>query len=292
MKITINSKEITTLKENLKAAAQSFETLNRALGYICNSRIRMQVPPSVRPGSFFEAQVDERKTEALFNALTVAEDSFDQISRMIDGIESFELDAVDTDTAVLNLNQYREKSLWDTAEDTVRVGVGLCFKITNARIEAVQAQHIRSLTDAQNELLTRRCKELLRMTMDDAISTERAFLLSREMRVLCRLRQLDITASPQVSYSNIPNLWALIHNHPAGGPPSKTDLEAFASASVLRIFGAVGNNGKTYFLEKTEEYDYQKFAALIGKHKGMRDIVPELRDCGINYYVGGELQSE
>ena len=76
------------------------------------------------------------------------------------------------------------------------------------------------------------------------------------------------------------------------GPPSKTDLEAFASASVLRIFGAVGNNGKTYFLEKTEEYDYQKFAALIGKHKGMRDIVPELRDCGINYYVGGELQSE
>lgn len=177
--------------------------------------------------------------------------------------------------------------LWTETQpgDMIRPGTGITYEITDDRIAAIKPLNLKSLTDEQNKKLTEQCRELLRHCKRDKLPLERAFTLSKSMRVMCEQRQIDASQSGNVKAYKVPGAFIHIHNHPNGAAFSPSDLYSL----YFPIEGVVTNDGKTYFLERTEKSNLKGFVNNL-KNCEPYEALSCASSFGINFYKEGILQ--
>ncbi|MDE6784338.1 MAG: phage minor capsid protein, partial [Ruminococcus sp.] len=127
------------------------------------------------------------------------------------------------------------------------------YDITDERINRIQPVKIETLSDENNQKLTSACKELLSYMKGEELGKEGLIAFDMNMNEIMRYKAVDKTAS--VGLPDLSEDCIIIHNHPSGLLFSSKDYEQFSNVDSIRIFGAVGNDGNVYFIEKTENFD-------------------------------------
>jgi hypothetical protein len=90
------------------------------------------------------------------------------------------------------------------------------------------------------------------------------------------------------------NSLLFFHNHPKNSLFSEKDLESFMTSDAIWMMSVVCNNGRLYFLIKTDKYNREKALAYYEQifETGEKDSVHEfIRTCGkagLDFIYGGE----
>ncbi len=90
------------------------------------------------------------------------------------------------------------------------------------------------------------------------------------------------------------NSLLFLHNHPKNSCFSEVDLQSFMTADAIYMMSVIGNNGRIFFLIKTDDYD--KTNSLIYyedlfEHFEGSSVKEFLRTCGkvgLKFVYGGE----
>lgn len=106
-------------------------------------------------------------------------------------------------------------------------------------------------------------KDLLRSIKDKPIGTEAGAIYSTDMRLI--ERSIGSTDQTMANPIDIPHIF--MHNHPDNLTFSHTDIDSFIRRPDLILLTAVGNNGRVYALEKTDDYEAADFVKEYVKEK-------------------------
>jgi hypothetical protein len=90
------------------------------------------------------------------------------------------------------------------------------------------------------------------------------------------------------------NSLLFFHNHPKNSLFSEKDLESFMISDAIWMMSVVCNNGRLYFLIKTDKYNREK--ALVyyehifenGKKNSVQEFIRTCGKVGLNFIYGGE----
>ena len=91
------------------------------------------------------------------------------------------------------------------------------------------------------------------------------------------------------------------HTHPSGLTFSPGDIRGFATRKNMQMLTAVGNDGTVYAIEKTPQFDRNRFLALFHDaenrlatlrnqqevNAAMQQLLKEAEQYGATFYVGG-----
>lgn len=126
-------------------------------------------------------------------------------------------------------------------------------KITDERIKHIAPLEIDSLSRESNQQLTKGCKDILDYMRNETLGREGAIVFDMNMSEIDRYMSERVASSvPAKTYTES---CIVLHNHPSDTLLSDDDLFQFYEHDEYKILGAVGHNGSTYFVEKTNEYD-------------------------------------
>lgn len=130
------------------------------------------------------------------------------------------------------------------------------YSITDERINSIKPIQISSLSDENNQKLSNACKDLLSYMKSEPLGKEGLIAFDMNMNEITRYKAVNKIGSVKLPDLNEESI--IIHNHPDGLLFSPKDLEKFVEKDSIKILGAIGNNGNTYFIEKTDDfYDLQ-----------------------------------
>jgi len=138
------------------------------------------------------------------------------------------------------------------------------YDITDKRISSLDQMKLQSLSDTANQSLNRSCKNLLKYMSDEPTGTEGAFILDMFGNEIERCKS-DKPYGGNVKIKDFSFAHIAIHNHPDGLIFSHKDIETFIKHENLKILGAVGNNGKSFFVEKSSSYDDIMFEDFVNE---------------------------
>lgn len=298
--LLLSRNDILPLKQLLRETSERLDDLRREISKVLDDESRIRLEESVEAGTVVNIGFAYEMKKALRERYEKAEDCFDRLNRSIRDIENFELvfpiqkSSVNDETLELRLNagqllRYKENMCSDKDTKTEH---GTAYRITDERIAALKPVKLDTLTADQNLKLSKRCRELLERCRKDEILSERGFLLSDSMRIICSAHQLDIeddddNQKPSVNLVYLRSGMAMIHNHPYGNGFSRRDLITFYSVDTLRIMGAVGNNGKTYFAEKTSKYNKERFGNYLLDCESQESVKANADKFGVKFYGEG-----
>lgn len=127
------------------------------------------------------------------------------------------------------------------------------YDITDERISKIKPVNLETLSDENNKKLTDACKDLLSYMKGESVKKEGLIAFDMNMKEIIRYRASGATASVRLPDLNENSI--IIHNHPSGLIFSEKDLQSLYRKENIRILGAVGNDGSTYFVEKTKDFD-------------------------------------
>lgn len=127
------------------------------------------------------------------------------------------------------------------------------YDITDERIGHISSTGIGHFSSEQNRKLTQGCKALLEYMKKDTLGREGALVFNMDISEIDRYKAPGATSS--ISLKSYPQDCIVIHNHPSDTFLSDSDLLNFYAHDELKILGAVGHNGSTYFVEKSTDYD-------------------------------------
>ncbi len=127
------------------------------------------------------------------------------------------------------------------------------YDITDERISKIKPVKLETLSDENNKKLTDACKDLLSYMKGESVKKEGLIAFDINMKEITRYRASGATASVRLPDLNENSI--IIHNHPSGLIFSEGDLQSLYREKQLYILGAVGNDGSTYFVEKTKDFD-------------------------------------
>ncbi|MDC7278655.1 hypothetical protein NXH64_03970 [Butyrivibrio fibrisolvens] len=90
------------------------------------------------------------------------------------------------------------------------------------------------------------------------------------------------------------NSLIFLHNHPQNTCFSEVDLRSFMTADAIYMMSVIGNNGRIFFLIKTDDYD--KAASLVFYEKlfenfegsSVKEFLRTCRKVGLKFVYGGE----
>ncbi len=135
------------------------------------------------------------------------------------------------------------------------------YDITDERINKIKPVKLETLSDENNKKLTDACKDLLSYMKDEPVKKEGLIAFDMNMKEITRYRASGATASVRLPDLNENSI--IIHNHPSGLIFSESDLKKFYEQENLKILGAIGNNGSTYFISKNSKYDDYEFYEYV-----------------------------
>lgn len=142
--------------------------------------------------------------------------------------------------------------------------------ITDESIENINKLSLTRLTPKDNEKLTQECKKLLGFMKNEPLGTEGAFVYDIEMNQIDTCKSKE--ANHRVEIKKYDKVNIVIHNHPDGLLLSEQDLTVFYDNDNTIILGAVGNNGSTFFVEKSEDYDMFGFYDFLSNTRKNHSI--------------------
>lgn len=131
------------------------------------------------------------------------------------------------------------------------------YDITDERINKIKPVKLETLSDKNNQKLTTACKDLLSYMKGEKLGKEGLIAFDMNMNEIIRYKATGKTAS--VGLPDLSEDCIIIHNHPSGLLFSPKDYEQFSNVDSIRIFGAVGNDGSIYFIEKTDDFDNMQY---------------------------------
>ncbi len=145
------------------------------------------------------------------------------------------------------------------------------YAITDERINDIKPVKLSNLSEENNKKLTSAFKELLSYVRNEQIGTEALMAFDMNMNEI--LRRIATENNGKVSLRDIgENNCIVIHNHPDGLIFSESDLQSLYRINNICALGAIGNEGSTYFVEKTQDFDSYLF----------REYMDEIR---LNYLI-------
>ncbi len=171
--------------------------------------------------------------------------------------------------------------------------------ITAKSIEAVQPFTCRALDEAGQRALARAHRELLQEAAAHPVGIEVARCYGLDLQPLGETivgRQQGLVRIPD---QDVPYIAA--HTHPSGLTFSPGDIRGFATRKNMQMLTAVGNDGTVYAIEKTPQFDRNRFLALFHDaenrlatlrnqqevNAAMQQLLKEAEQYGATFYVGG-----
>ncbi len=139
------------------------------------------------------------------------------------------------------------------------------YAITDERINHIDLVKIDSLSKSESIKLTEACKELLNYMKEEPLGKEGAFIFRLDMSPLDKYKASGATSS--VRFRKQSEKCIVIHNHSSDTLLSDDDLWCFYEHDEIQIMGAVGHNGSTFFVEKTNDYDFLGFCNFMEESK-------------------------
>lgn len=124
--------------------------------------------------------------------------------------------------------------------------------VTQQAIDTVSVPNLDMLSKKANENLQISQKNVLADIQDKVAGTEAAASLSMDGKEIRRVIGKNMEVS--IPVENID--YISIHNHPSGETFSLDDVSILACEERMKILSVVGNNGNTYYLSKTDEFDF------------------------------------
>lgn len=169
--------------------------------------------------------------------------------------------------------------------------------ITKASIQNVRLVHGTVVSKNIEKVLRKAHKNLLRTIQTSPVGTEAVSVYNMEM-------QLISTSAGNIGTVKVPKTkqpFIAIHNHPSGHTFSEKDVITFLSNPFMQAISVIGNNGNTYLLEKSQEYNVSGYiqyfidfqsqnagrAGSPGKYlEYMESLLKGGKPYGINYFKG------
>ena len=162
---------------------------------------------------------------------------------------------------ILRRDYWREKTYGVPAvEKSVKHGMltGINTKylpITNVGIQNVSMVNSSRLDKVKRKSLQRAHRNLLRSIQSDPVGTEAAAAYDMNMNFISQIKG----STGRVKAPTSDREYIAIHNHPSGNTISDEDIILFVGNSNMQILTVVGNDGSTFLVEKTLEYDGMEF---------------------------------
>lgn len=168
-------------------------------------------------------------------------------------------------------SSYRKQNRVDNSEkrDTLGDTRYTAIPITDEAIERVPQIRPQGWSTGQAERLQEAHRDLLRTVQSKPVGTEAGAVYTMDMRLI----EQRIGVEYQVSLPQTEGPHIIIHNHPSGLTFSEKDIEKFVLNFDTNILTAVGNNGQTYLLQKTDQYSPAGFVKAFGT------ILPQLHQA-------------
>ena len=181
--------------------------------------------------------------------------------------------------------QARKQKLYITEENI--------HKISVPKLKLFDADECKRIAEVQ--------KELLKEAMTKNESNEVGFLINLVdwswIIIRGSERGISIKANPEARETLITapaKSLIFIHNHPRNSVFSERDLNSFLTSDAIMLVTVVCNNGRTYYLEKNNEFDPNKalkYYDELFEDESIEHTVKEfLRTCrkvGLSFYYGG-----
>lgn len=161
------------------------------------------------------------------------------------------------------------------------------YPITQKAINDINVPKIENLSEEENKKLKDIHKELLTIAKNENESKEVAFkmnsLYEKPTVVFGTGTELDLGFS-ETKF--------VFHNHPNNEWFSNKDLAYFVTHKKTQFIGMIKNNGKAYFLEKTEEFDFEKYFIIYNRGvKKYKQLIANNQQLGYNKVVDYTLKN-
>ena len=133
------------------------------------------------------------------------------------------------------------------------------IQIDSNSISNISLIKIDGFTKQQNKQLQRLHKHLIKKAARYSVGTETSATYTIDLRELSFVKGNE--RSTPIRTHDIPYIG--IHNHPSGYTLGYEDVERFLLNPNMKMISAVGNNGKVYLLQKTEDYSFADFTVYL-----------------------------
>ena len=173
--------------------------------------------------------------------------------------------------------------------------------INNDYISRVVTPKLDIFDEEECEKIKSLHKKLLEVSMNDNESNEVGFLVNlmdwSYMPAFGGEKGITIKSNPaarELLITAPAHSLLFLHNHPRNSIFSEKDLNSFLTADAILMVTVVCNNGRTYYLIKSTEYnvgDALKYYDELFENIEIKNTVKEfLRTCkkvGLSFYYGG-----
>lgn len=134
------------------------------------------------------------------------------------------------------------------------------LSITEQAIQRVPLLESAVLTRQQSKQLQKECQNLLRYIINDPAGTETAAAYNMHVQELGKWKgqKPGTVKAPRAKEAFI-----AIHNHPSGNTFAEDDIAIFIADPNCMVSVVIGNNGTTYKVEKTEDYNAAQFIHFL-----------------------------
>lgn len=175
------------------------------------------------------------------------------------------------------------------------------FLISEEYISKVSSPKLDLFDDEECDKIKSLHKKLLEIAMKDNDSNEVGFLVNlidwSYMITLGGERGITIKSNPDAKELLITaptHSLVFLHNHPRNSVFSERDLNSFLTADAILMVTVVCNNGRAYYLAKTEDFKKEEalkyYDELFEKEEIEYTVKEFLRTCkkvGLSFYYGG-----
>lgn len=170
--------------------------------------------------------------------------------------------------------------------------------ITQKSIQAIMPFECELLDSAQQRKLQNEHRKLLVRAAGKPAGTEVGATFTISMQPLHQMTGKDAAAHIRIPDESKP--YIAIHSHPSGNTFTHTDLQRFVERDNMKLLTAVGNNGRIYAVEKTDNFSDTSFRILATTLEQqyperfddpevymqyMDTLLKGIESCGIHYYV-------
>lgn len=153
----------------------------------------------------------------------------------------------------VSFNDWAKHNVREPSTGTINIDPIL---ITKQSVKSVKPVKSSILSPKAQKQFAKKHKELLEYIKEDPIGTEAIAYYDMELNELAKYKgKIGHVDGRLVAGNHI-----VIHNHPSGNIFTHTDIHTFIENFNTQIMSVVGNNGKVYTLEKTDNYDGFKLA--------------------------------
>ena len=130
-------------------------------------------------------------------------------------------------------------------------------KVTSEGIDRIPFIKFETLSDEKSLLLQQAGKDILNYVKNEIEGTEAFIAYNMDMKEI--ERNIGNANDLKISVPPYDDDRIVIHNHPSCLIFSPKDLERFSDDYSIQILGAIGNNGNVYYIEKTDDFDYNQY---------------------------------